>query len=117
MTAICFEAGSLSAPRPPTPRGPLSEFLVNRWQGPSRPLSGAPAVTADDPLGDDDLQLALYLCYELHYRSFAGVDERWEWEPSLLEFRRRLERQFEAALRGGSRSAVDDVDRADGAAR
>jgi len=47
----------------------------------------------------DDFQLALYLCYELHYRSFAGVDERWEWEPSLLGFRRDLEDVFEQGVR------------------
>jgi hypothetical protein len=112
MTAMCL--GTLR-PAPPLPasRGPLSEFLLNRWRGPARPLGGAPAVRIDDPLGDDDLHLALYLCYELHYRSFAGVDEEWEWEPSLLEFRRRLERPFEAALRGSSQSADDDVDPAD----
>jgi len=51
-----------------------------------------------DVLGDEDLQLTLYCCYELHYRSFAGVDERWEWEPSLLAFRRSLEQAFEAHL-------------------
>jgi hypothetical protein len=46
----------------------------------------------------DDLNLALYLCYELHYRGFDGVDEAWEWEPSLLAFRRELEAVFEADL-------------------
>jgi hypothetical protein len=59
-------------------------------------------------LSDDDLHLALYLCYELHYRSFAGIDDGWEWEPSLLEYRRRLERPFEAALR----QLADPADRA-----
>jgi Iron-containing redox enzyme len=49
-------------------------------------------------LEDEDLQLALYLCYELHYRGLPGVDERWEWEPSLLAIRRRLEARFEQAL-------------------
>src|SRR5579884_1143972 len=88
-----------TAPPLPAPRGPLSAFLIDRWGGPARPLTGAPAVQGDDPLADDDLHLALYLCYELHYRSFAGVDEGWEWEPSLLGFRRRLERPFESALR------------------
>jgi hypothetical protein len=109
MTATCPRTLP-SAPPLPAPRGPLSEFLLNRWRGPSRPLVGAPAVRTCDPLGDDDLHLALYLCYELHYRSFAGVDEGWEWEPSLLEFRRRLERPFEAALRNSSQLAGDDVD-------
>ncbi|MDQ6817823.1 MAG: iron-containing redox enzyme family protein [Actinomycetota bacterium] len=54
----------------------------------------------DDPLADEDLNLALYLCYELHYRGQPGVDERWEWEPSLLALRAKLEQQFEEALRG-----------------
>ncbi len=86
------------APPLPPPRGPLSEFLIDRWRGPARPLTGAPPVRGQDPLADDDLHLALYLCYELHYRSFAGVDDAWEWEPSLLDYRRRLERPFEAAV-------------------
>jgi hypothetical protein len=55
-----------------------------------------PAVT--DPLADEDLQLALYCCYELHYRSFAGIDESQEWDPSLLAFRAQLEDEFSAAL-------------------
>ena len=54
---------------------------------------------APDPLADEDLQLALYCCYELHYRGLHGVDERWEWEPSLLALRAALEARFEAALR------------------
>jgi hypothetical protein len=47
-----------------------------------------------DLLGDDDAQLALWCCYELVYSSFAGVDDAWEWEPSLLTFRRDLEHRF-----------------------
>jgi hypothetical protein len=52
----------------------------------------------DDPLVDEDLQLSLYLCYELHYRGLPGVDDRWEWEPSLLRLRAVLEQLFEEAL-------------------
>ena len=55
-------------------------------------------MAAKNPLADDDLQLALYLCYELHYRGFDGVDERWEWDPILLGFRRLLEAAFERTL-------------------
>lgn len=51
-----------------------------------------------DALGVD-LQSALYICYELHYRGFAGVSPKWEWEPSLLAFRALLEQRFLAALR------------------
>ena len=47
---------------------------------------------------DEDLQLALYLCYELHYRGLPGVSDDWEWEPSLLALRRQLEARFEAGL-------------------
>jgi hypothetical protein len=52
-----------------------------------------------DALADEDLQLALYLCYELHYRGLPSVDERWEWNPSLLQLRAVLEEQFEQALK------------------
>src|SRR6185503_19986582 len=52
-----------------------------------------------DPLGDEDLHLALYLCYELHYRGLPGVDDGWEWEPELLALRRDLEAVFLAGLR------------------
>jgi hypothetical protein len=41
--------------------------------------------------------LALYLCYEVHYR--AVTDAGWEWDPGLLTFRAELERAFEERLR------------------
>lgn len=53
-----------------------------------------PPLDSIDVLADDDAQLALACCYELHYRSFAGVDDGWEWAPDLLAFRARLERAF-----------------------
>jgi hypothetical protein len=58
-----------------------------------------------DPYSED-LQLALYCCYELHYRGFAGVADDWEWDPGLLGLRRQMEQIFLTALRsdvpGGS---------------
>jgi hypothetical protein len=48
----------------------------------------------EDPLTDDDLQLALYICFELHYRSFPKVDPAWEWSPALLTVRALLEEAF-----------------------
>jgi hypothetical protein len=45
-------------------------------------------------MADDDLQLALYLCYELHYRGVARADLDWEWDPALLGFRAEMERAF-----------------------
>lgn len=50
-----------------------------------------------DPYGLD-LHLALYVCYELHYRGFAGVDSRWEWNPVLLAVRTQLEDVFLEAV-------------------
>jgi hypothetical protein len=50
-------------------------------------------------LTDEDLQLSLFVCYELHYRGFDEVDDRWEWEPSLIAFRAELEQRLTASLR------------------
>ncbi|OON72746.1 iron-containing redox enzyme family protein [Streptomyces tsukubensis] len=82
----------------PEPRGAVTEALLHALTGAPGPFS-FPGSTTDDPLSDDDLHLALYVCYELHYRGFAGVDDGWEWQPELLGLRGRLEREFEAALR------------------
>jgi hypothetical protein len=86
--------------RLPPPRGPLSASVLERLTTP--PTRTIPLPSADevaDPLGDDDLHLALYLCYELSYRGLPGVDDDWEWEPALVALRRQLERTFESALR------------------
>ncbi|HEX2064602.1 MAG TPA: iron-containing redox enzyme family protein [Acidimicrobiales bacterium] len=86
------------APPVPEPRGPLSAYLLEHLPGRPGPLP-APPPCEDDPLTGDDAALALYCCYELHYRPMAGVAEGWEWEPSLLAFRRRLEGGLEQRLR------------------
>lgn len=52
-----------------------------------------------DALSDADLQLALYCCYELHYRGLAGVNPDWEWDPALLSFRAEMEHAFLDRLR------------------
>jgi hypothetical protein len=57
-----------------------------------------PQADAHHRLLGDDVQLALYLCYELHYRSFEAVDPDWEWDPALLTLRSGLEREFLAEL-------------------
>jgi hypothetical protein len=85
----------------PEPRGPLSQQL--RDVLPELPGTALEPFDASqrpaDPLVHEDLQLALYLCYELHYSDIAGVDPAWEWDPGLLAFRASLERPFEAAVR------------------
>jgi hypothetical protein len=65
-----------------------------------------PRLAGIDMLDDDDAQLALSCCYELHYRGFAGVDPEWEWAPSLLTVRRRLERRFEERVADEAGPAV-----------
>jgi hypothetical protein len=82
----------------PAPRGALTAFLLEHLTRPVHDLPAAPTAT-DDPLDGEDSALALYCCYELHYQGLAGVDEGWEWEPTLLGLRRRLEGAFEARLR------------------
>lgn len=52
-----------------------------------------------DVFRDDDLQLTLFCLYELHYGGIAGVDDRWEWHPGLLEVCGEIERRFESELR------------------
>jgi hypothetical protein len=86
------------SPDLPAPRGRLSEFLAASLRNPAHAITKAPSPT-DGPLAGEDFQLSLYMLYELHYRSFAGVDADWEWEPSLLAVRARLESDFERALR------------------
>ncbi len=87
-----------AGPPLPSPRGPISESIVCALAG-TRSRIPPPVVHPADPLADDDLHLALYVCYELHYQGFAGVDPNWEWEPSLLGVRRDLERRFLDELR------------------
>jgi hypothetical protein len=87
-----------NVPSLPVPRGPLSEALLDALVRDPHALRAPPVPAPEDPLADEDLQLALYLCYELHYRGLPGVPDEWEWEPSLIAFRRRLEARFEAGL-------------------
>jgi hypothetical protein len=86
----------------PTARGPLSAALLTAVQrDPGRSIDlrqFASEGAAADACTDDDLQLALWLSYELHYRGLAGVDERWEWHPELLWARARWEDQVVAGL-------------------
>jgi hypothetical protein len=83
----------------PEPRGPITCSLFQALlQAPGAPLASHLASLSGDTLADDDLQLALYICYELHYSKLEGVDERWEWAPSLLSFRAMLETRFQAGL-------------------
>jgi hypothetical protein len=93
------------------PRGPVSAALLTALLGGSPddadlgPVAFALDVAGvDGPDGrrvvtGEDLQLALLVLYELHYRGVDGVEDGWEWHPGLLALRARIERPFEAALR------------------
>ncbi|OBI79002.1 hypothetical protein A9X01_26780 [Mycobacterium asiaticum] len=94
-------ASIIAEPALPAAHGPLSTAVRRTLSAPaSRELSGriSASVRDADPYGLD-LQLALYMCYELHYRGFASVDPDWEWNPSLLALRSELERVFLAGVR------------------
>jgi hypothetical protein len=110
VVSISSTALTLHSSLPPvTPRGPVSSKLLDR-------LSGVPD-TADltdtgfhdlirfsiersrDILRDDDLQLALFMLYSLHYGGVLDVDERWEWHPLTNAARLQLESAFEEELR------------------
>ncbi len=93
----------------PTPRGETSELVLRALAGSPGPVPALSMPSPANPLADEDLQLALYLCYELHYRGLPGVDDAWEWQPALLALRFGLERQFEGALLERVPRAEEDV--------
>jgi hypothetical protein len=81
----------------PWARGPLSASVISALQRKPGTLGATPSATGIDALNDDDFALALYLCYEVHYR--AVTDAGWEWDPDLLRFRAELEHVFQDRLR------------------
>ncbi|MEU9026531.1 iron-containing redox enzyme family protein [Streptomyces sp. NPDC048383] len=87
-----------AGPRLVEGRGELSRAVIDALRSGGSPTYTPGSVGRADPWGDD-LQLALYLLYELHYRGFDGVDDEREWDPDLLRLRRELEDRFRHALR------------------
>jgi hypothetical protein len=96
-------------PRLPASRGPLTAVLLHELRRPVHRLPPIVLPQSSDPLADEDVQLALYMLYELHYRGFDGVDERWEWDPSVLALRSVLEEIFEGGLITAIGPPDDDV--------
>ncbi|WIE76966.1 iron-containing redox enzyme family protein [Curtobacterium sp. MCSS17_007] len=115
--AVLDDADVLTQTPMPVPeaRGPLSAALIDALTtgtpGAGTPGAGTPgpdalrdAATAavdraEDVLTDDDVQLTLFLLYELHYGGIVGVDDDLEWDPALLAARAVLETAHEAAVR------------------
>ena len=93
----------------PAPRGEASTLLLAVLTGtvdsPGDALSllesavGAAVTQTPDILHDDDLQLALFCLYELHYSGIEGAGDNWEWNLRLLGVRQRIEVAFEARVR------------------
>jgi xanthosine utilization system XapX-like protein len=91
----------------PQPRGVLSSAVVDALRA-DPPPAGLPLAAAReaDPYGED-LQLALHVCYELHYRGFESVAPEWEWEPDLLRLRSLMENTFREAMRSDVPGGTD----------
>lgn len=92
-----------AAPTLPAPRGPVSEAVLSALRG---NLPDLPSADEFAPYGED-VQLALYCCYEPHYRGFLEVDAEQEWDPALLAIRAELERVFLSALRRDVPASAD----------
>ncbi|WP_104116501.1 iron-containing redox enzyme family protein [Arthrobacter sp. B1805] len=93
----------------PSPRGDISALVLAVISGTAesqqeplarldRLVESAVAATADI-LHDDDLQLALFCQYELHYSGIDEAGDDWEWNPDLLRVRHRIEAALEARVR------------------
>jgi hypothetical protein len=115
-----YAMGMLTIMRLPEPRGLLSEALfrdlATRITLSATTIERADHVTAGGAcaLTDEDLQISLAVCYELHYRGFEGVSEDWEWDPALIRLCGGLERRHLAALRelvGPLTTTGESVDR------
>lgn len=84
----------------PTARGPLSEILIKMLASNELPPElnyfediVQEALRIDtDIFYSEDLQLALFVLYELHYSGFDQVTDDWEWHPPLLALRNRIEK-------------------------
>lgn len=91
------------------PRGPFSAAVIDALSAPASDrvegLADAvyaqvkPALWAtEDIFRDEDVQLGLFLLYASHYGSLP-IDPRWEWDPTLISVRRRVEADFESQVR------------------
>ena len=92
----------------PRERGPISRHVVQSLASTIDPAPSL-ALGLSEVLDDDDVQLALWTLYELHYRGFDGVHPDREWDLGLLGLRRTIERRFELELREATRGRLADL--------
>jgi hypothetical protein len=105
----------------PEPRGPISAGVIALLTaGAPEPAAGsglhtlvADRLSVIEDLIDDDVQLALFCLYELHYGGLEGVDDRWEWHPGLIGIRHLMEEPFERWLRAEASLVTASVRRPD----
>ncbi|KAA1422931.1 iron-containing redox enzyme family protein [Mumia zhuanghuii] len=106
----------------PRARGPLSGLLRHLLLEGTEELAEldatargrAATMPALSALDDEDLQLSLWMIYELSFRGFDDVDDRWESAPEVAGLRAVLERPFEQALRDATTSWTERALAVDG---
>ncbi|MFE2184864.1 iron-containing redox enzyme family protein [Streptomyces sp. NPDC059455] len=107
MTAVQDPDATAEGPELPPPRGPVSAAVVPWLRTGTGALPTRARAKRADPYSED-VQLALYLLYELHYQGFRGVDDTLEWDPALLSLRRDLEESFLRSLRADVRATTPE---------
>lgn len=98
----------------PVARGPLSAALIEHIQR-GFDLTNARVqqlhpYIGEDPHSDGDIQLSLWMLYELHYRGFddAGANDM-EWAPGLIAVRNLIERSHEFSLRSALMDSLESI--------
>jgi hypothetical protein len=108
---VIDEAGGFGV-QLPQQRGSVSSRLFDVLAGKPRSFDVEMSLGRLPAYEDDDLQIALFVCYAMHYRGFEEVDSAWEWHPSLIALRGELESRFETDLH--ELAAAPDVIDSDG---
>ncbi|RDH12355.1 iron-containing redox enzyme family protein [Tsukamurella pulmonis] len=95
MTRIAEPVRTGRAARLPVPRGPLSQWAIRALEtGAPDPRPQMAGHIRDEGATDvwgEDAQLALFVCQEMHYRGWGGVDPALEWHPAIIAARVALE--------------------------
>ena len=97
--------------RLPRDRGLLSKHVLHALQTGGSLPSGlwADHGPVADLLHDEDVQLTLWVIYELHYRGFDDAPIDREWDPALLELRAGIEAGLERELRAATAARLRQV--------
>ncbi|MCF8611185.1 iron-containing redox enzyme family protein [Gordonia sp. HY285] len=91
---VAVSASRIGLASLPAPRGPVSEELVDAVRADSAHAPAHVRVPDDVDPWSDDVQLALTVCHELHYRGWVDAGRDCEWDPVVIAARVRLEEAF-----------------------